>query len=514
MSAETEKVIKETCDRLKPAEKDKDRHRSRLNDFYQYAMPWRHQIDNTYDEKILDTIFDSTAMDSVSDFAADMLATLTPQHYEWIVPEPSMYLSAKDRQLIQPQIDGLNFAIFSEIRRSNYFSEALECYQDLSHGTMAMVIQDVDISKPVHCEAIPANDLLISRGPYKSIDVRGFEMRIQASHIPEMWPDALKDVELAKIIEDSPAKEIKIIQCAYRDYSNRGTEVWQYRALADKKFLLEKNEYTGQGSCPIQVARWMTDATTCWGIGPGYLKLPDIKTSNLLVEMILERLEDAVDPIYTYEDDGVMNIENAIENGSWIARAQGSDAPEALESNAKFDVAYFNRQELKESIMRGFYQDKPLQRGKTPPTASQFLEEAADSARRLGAPAGRLAVEWLFPVYNRFAYILNKRGKLPKVELNGEAVSLVTNSPLIKEQQMADALNLQRFSALLDSVVGPEMRMAIIDPIEAAMYLKDRMGVKPEIIADLNDLEALIGQIKGQLANAVSAGAAPQEPPV
>lgn len=513
-SEEARKVVKEARKRLEPAEKDKDKHRTRLNDFYQYAMPWRHQIDNTYDDTIIDTVFDSTAMDSVSDFAADMLATLTPQHYEWIVPEPAVNLTARDRQMIQPMIDNFNNTVFNEIRRSNFFAEALECYQDLSHGTMAMIIQDADISKPVHCEAIPANDLLIARGPYKTLGVRGFKMVCAADHLPEMWgQDILKDQELKKIVDKNPTKEMTVKQVAYRDYTNKGTESWKFCAFADDKFLLQDVKYEGAGSCPVLAARWMTDSTTSWGIGPGYLKLPDIKTCNLLVELLLEKLEDAVDPSYTYEDDGVMNLENPLENGTWIPRAQGSDAPQPLESNANFDVAYFNRQELKESIMRGFYQDKPLQRGKTPPTASQFLEEAADSARRLGAPAGRLAVEWLFPIYNRFVYILNRRGKLPKVELNGEEINLIANSPLIKEQQMADALNVQRYASILATTIGPELAQAVLDPVKTAMYLKERMGVKAEIIADLNELENLITAIKGQLANAVGGGMQPGMPP-
>ena len=499
--------IRETEKRLKPARRDKDRHKTRLDDFYRYAMPWRHQIGQSYDQGIVDEIFDSTAMDSVSDFAADMLATLTPQHFEWILPEPAIALSQKDKQLIQPQIEGFNEIVFSEIRRSNFFAEALECYQDLSHGTMAMIIQDTDISKPFHCEAIPANDLLISRGVKKTVGVRGFEMTVTADMIPAMWPGAEKNDDLMKIVRENPAKDMNIMQCAYADYGDRGTERWKFCAYAEKKFLLDDDLFAGQGSCPIIVARWMTDSTTCWGIGPGYLKLPDIKTANLLVELILEKLEEAVDPAYTYEDDGVMNLENPIEPGTWLPRAAGSEAPEPLESRAQFDVAYFNRQELKESILRGFYQDKPLQRGKTPPTASQFLEEAADAARRLGAPAGRLAIEWLFEVYNRFVYLLNKRGKLPQIELNGEIVSLNASSPLIKEQQMADALQLQRYAALLDTIIGPEMRQAAIDPLAAALFLKERMGIKAEVLTDPDAFQELIDQIKGQLAAAVGAGA-------
>ncbi len=511
MSTAIDQNVKEAEKRLEPARKDKDKHRSRLDDYYQYALPWRHQIDQEYTDDDVDNIFDSTAMDAVADFAADMLATFTPIEFEWIEPVPSkVELTKKDRQVLQPQIEAFNEAVFAEIRRSNFSAEALECYQDLTHGTMAINITDIHISKPVFCESISANDLLIYRGPFKDIGVRGYDMMYAADQIPALWPKAKEDRDLMKIVNDSPAKMLKVTQVAWRDYSDIGTEKWFFRAYADKKFLLEDAKFTGQGSCPITVARWMTDNTTTWGIGPGYLKLPDIKTANTLVELLLEKLEEAVDPMWSFEDDGVMNLENDLQPGMWIPRAPGSEVPQPLESRTNFDVSYFDRDGLRENILRGFYQDKPLQRGKTPPTATQFLEEAADAARRLGAPAGRLVYEWQFGIYNRFAYILQRRGKLPQVELNGEFISLEANSPLIRAQRQAEALQMQQFVSVLTSIVGPEMAQASIDPVEAAYALKALFGIKAEILTNREELEALVGQMKAMMAQATQQAMGPQ----
>lgn len=495
-------VIKQAEARLKRAREDKDKHRKRLDDYYQYAMPWRHKIGQTYNDQDVDNIFDSTAMDSVADFASDMLATFTPDYFEWIEPVPSIEVNQADRAIIQPQIEDYNSAIFSEIRRSNFKAEALECYQDLSHGTMSMIVQDTHISKPFYCESIPANDLLIARGPFKDIGVKAYELCYTADQIPALWPKAKENSELMRIIKDSPSKDLKVTQICWRDYSDIGTERWKFSAYAEKKFLLESADYTGQGSCPIIAARWMTDNTTCWGIGPGYLKLPDIKTANILVELLLEKLEESVDPMWSYEDDGTMNLENEMQPGMWIPRSPGSEAPQPLESRANLDVGYFDRQALRENILRGFFQDKPLQRGKTPPTATQFLEEAADAARRLGAPAGRLVIEWQFEIYSRFAYLTARRGKLPKVELNGQIISLNANSPLLRSQKQAEALQIQQYAAVLASIVGTELAQAAIDPVEAAYILKDLFGIKAKILVNKDELAALLEQMKGAMQQA------------
>ena len=96
---EKNELIKDAKTRLKRAQEDKDRHKCRLDDYYELAMPWRHQIDNEYSDDNVDNIFDSTAMDSVSDFASDMLATFTPDHFEWIEPTPNEQFSEKDAGL-------------------------------------------------------------------------------------------------------------------------------------------------------------------------------------------------------------------------------------------------------------------------------------------------------------------------------------------------------------------------------------------------------------------------------
>jgi hypothetical protein len=53
----------------------------------------------------------------------------------------------------------------------------------------------------------------------------------------------------------------------------------------------------GEGSCPIIVARWRTDSTTAWGVGPVYTILPTIKTLDQLAYLTLKYLNRVVDPV-------------------------------------------------------------------------------------------------------------------------------------------------------------------------------------------------------------------------
>lgn len=476
--------------RLKRATSDKNLHAKRLDDYYRLVMPWRHQINNGYSDDYVDEIFDNTALDSVADFSSDMLAIFTPEHHMWIEPVPNGTLSLADKETLRPQIIAYNEAVFAEIRRSNYFAEALECYKDLTHGTMAMIIQDYDKSGPMHCESIPITNLLIARGPKKNIDTKAYDMPIYMDQVPALWPSAKDNEDIMKMVKDSPAKEVTVRQTIWRDYTDLGNEKYKYAAYFGDHFL-QGGDYTGNGSCPIIVARWDTDNTTAWGFGPGYYQLPNIKTQNLLKELILKALDYATDPASTYDDDGTINMENGIQAGTHIPRMPGSKI-DILESGANFNAAYFEKDDLKMQIKRGYFQDQPEQLGKTPPTATQWLDEATKAARRMGAPAGRLTIEWLYQVYGRFAYLLAERGKLPKVELNGELVSLNPTSPLLRSMKQEMALQKHRFAGMLVETVGPELATMIINPVEYAYSIADDLGIPPGILGDKNEVKEMI----------------------
>ncbi|TXH13837.1 MAG: hypothetical protein E6R03_10560 [Hyphomicrobiaceae bacterium] len=487
-----EQILKEVETRLQRANKDRDHHKKRLDDYYRLAMPWRHLSGQEYSESNIDEIFDNTAVDSTVDFASEMRATFTPENFEWMEAVPASTLGPVEAEEVKPQAREYNGSIFYEIRRSNFQAESLECYQDLSHGTMALMIVDRDPSRPIHCEAIPANEIRIARGINKEVDLRAIDSLIYADQVISLFPKAQENQTLIDELKNNPSSEIKITQAVWRDYSDLGNEKWKYVAYYGK-YILDKDVYVGAGSCPFIVARWMTDSSTSWGIGPGYLQLPNIKTANLLKELILKNADYAVDPATAYDDDGIMNLEQGLAPGVHIPRAPGSKI-DILESRSQFDVGYFQQNELRDEIKRGYYQDQPFQKGKTPPTAEQWLDEAARAARRMGAPAGRLVTEWQIPIYKRFAYLLGKRGILPKVELGGKIVTLQPSSPLIRKQKIDEALNIQRYIGVLASVVGIEMANMIVNKPEAAHQLKELMNVPDGVILKKEEIKQLVAQ--------------------
>ncbi len=486
------------------AEIDRNRHINRIQDCYKYGMPWRHKANQNQPTDQLDEIFDEELMTVLEDFSADMLNTFTPQKSEWVEPKPVQQLDAGDlRQLAKP-LAAIKEVIFAEMARSNFYQAAQECYLDLGPGTMCMVILDIDPSLPIHCEAIPAVDLLLNRGAYGRVDGIWRKRRRLGEEVKTLWPYA--KLPKGQTIED--AVEYEVTDGVYRDHGEKAAETWQYCVVLNAEIAFEET-YSGKGSNPFIVARWSRDATTAWGMGPTYKTLPAVKTLNHYRFISLKNYDKEADPTVSYEDDGVINLDNGIGPGEWVPRAPGSKAPEVIESRSRMDVQVFQIDEVRSAIRRAHYQDRPEQQGKTPPTATQWADEAAERARRMGTPATNLVIEWQFPIFERFNYLLTKRGKLPKVKLNDELVALEPISPLLRAQEQEEVVRMDKFVELLAARFGPEMVNIIVDQFEFAQRVGKKMGIAPQVV---RTPEAMMKAVE-QLAPVLGGGGGEQAGP-
>lgn len=481
-------LAKEIVRRLGAAEIDLSRHKTRITDCYRFALPWRHGFDQNEPKDQLDDLFDSTAMTVLEDFAADMLNTFTPSKSAWVSVEPLETFREPDLTVMRADLEKHQRVVFSEMARSNLYQALQEAYLDLGPGTMALCVQDRGPSRPIHCEAIPITELVIERGPWGMVNGR-FRKRPEMSgeEVMVTWPRArLTD-------HQRRAGKLRVVEALWRDWSDLGNETWKYSVLCGSDVVFERAE-KGRGACSIVVARWSKDSTTAWGVGPTYRSLPDIKSLNHIKYLEMKRLEYIVDPITSYEDDGVMNVENGLQPGDWVARQAGSEPPVPVESEARFDISSLKADEITSNIRRAHYQDRPQQLGRTPPSATQWADEAAERARRMGTPATNLVIELQYPLFERFAWLLQKRGRLPKVVYNDKTVALQPISPLLRAQEQEEVVRMVRFVEIIAQNFGPDLVPVIVDVLPFAMRIGSRLGIDTNMINTPQKLQSAIEQ--------------------
>lgn len=495
-------LLKEMQRMVTKAEMDRNTHRARIADCYRYTMPWRHQFDQSQSNPDIDVIFDGTAGIVLEDFAADMLNTFTPQKNNWVSAEPVEKLDSGQFNQIRDKLASYQRVVFGAMARSNLYMALQEAYLDLGPGTMILMVTDIGATKPYHCEAIPVTDMLLTRGPHGYIDGYFRRRKRCREEVKLLWPDAdLSVLGPEPRAGDDP--EYTVTDGCWRNWSDKGNESYHYMVDVDGKRVYYK-KYEGPGSCPFIGARWGRDSTTAWGCGPTYRTLPEIKTLNHFRYTNLKNYDKHVDPVVSYEDDGVMNVDNGVTPGTWVPRAPGSEKPEAIESKARFDVSAFEIDECRSMIRRAHYQDRPEQQGKTPPTATQWADEAAERARRMGTPATTLVHELQYPLWRRFAYLESQRGNLPKVQLEGNDVQLQPVSPLLRAQEQEAVVRRDKFAELIVARFGPQVGMIVIDIVEYAKLQGKDMGIEDKVIRDPNQIADAIKQLLPVLQNSTT----------
>jgi len=492
--------------------RDRQRHQSRLADCYKYAMPWRHKFGATQHTPEIDEIFDETIATTLEDFSADMLNTFTPQKNNWIEEQPVAALDKTVKALIAKPMAERQRIVFAEMSRSPLYQALQEAYLDLGPGTMVLIVTDTDAAKPIHVEAIPATDAILVRGPYGTVDTFRRKTYLR-SEIPVLWPDA-DMTKLGPAPADGNEQDVEVTDGCWRDWTDRGNETYHYIVEANGKKIYHKT-WQGPGSCPFIVARWSRDSTTAYGVGPTYRVLPAIKTLNHFAYLSLKNYDKHVDGVTSYEDDGVVNIDNGVNPGDWIPRAPGSKPPEVIESKARFDVQAFEIEEKRSVVRRAHYQDRPEQLGKTPPTAFQWADERAERARRMGTPATNLVQELQIPLYRRFTYLLLQRNTLPLItetgEKDGALIALEPISPLLRAQEQEELIRNDKLAEMINARFGPQIGAIVIDIFKYAEEQRRLLGCKPLLLRKESDIEAAIKQLLPvlQATGSVPGGATP-----
>jgi hypothetical protein len=159
-----------------------------------------------------------------------------------------------------------------------------------------------------------------------------------------------------------------------------------------------------------------------YGRSPVLRALPDIKTANKVVELVLKNATIAVSGIWQADDDGVINLSNInLTPGAIIPKAVGSSGLTPLASGADFDVSQIILGDLRNRIRHALLADRLQMINDNEMTATEIIARNADMMRILGATYGRLLHEFIRPLCERGLQILSRRGIIDFISLHGDA---------------------------------------------------------------------------------------------
>lgn len=448
---------------------------------YDYALPQSGDFTRTTQPGKIHTerLFDGTALDAVDQLAASLLGHLTPPWTQWFGFKPGPDLTNADAQAIAPVLEESARIMQSHFDRSNFSVEMHQCFLDLVvGGTAALYFEESEPGSfsAFKLSAVPLSDILLEEGENGFLDGSFRQLKLTLAQIVDRYPDAQLPSEIIREGERDPQIRFSVMESILPDGG-----AYNYTALLNERGApLELSSGRFSGS-PCIAFRWMKSPGELYGRSPVMKALPDIKTANKVVELILKNASIAVTGIWQADDDGVLNPANIqLVPGTIIPKAVGSQGLKPLEMPGRFDVSQLILDDLRSRIRHSMLIDKLGQLDGKRMTATEVMERAGEMALLLGATYGRLQSELLTPMIRRAYAILRRRGEIADIALDGRYVTLDYRAPLARAQAQKNMQNIVSWVSSVSSM-GPEAA-AVIDMPRLARFLGESLGIPSDVI--------------------------------
>ena len=419
-------------------------------------------------------IYDATAADAAEQLAASLLAELTPPWSRWFGLAPARAAEA-DTAAAAAMEDAAE-TLQGHFDRSNFALEMHQGFLDLVvAGTGLLLVEEAPVGEPaaLRFTAVPLREAVLEEGPSGRLDTVFRTARLSEAVLRERYPAAPLPPAAD---DDGEAPRHRVVEAVWPDRA--GYRFMALLATEHGPVVLAEGRFA---ESPFIAFRWLKAPGEAYGRGPVAKALPDIRTANKVVELVLKNASIAATGIWQADDDGVLNPATVrLEPGAIIPKAPGSSGLTPLQAPGNFDVSQLVLTDLRARIRGALLADRLGPERRDNITATEVLERSAQTARLLGATYGRLQAELLTPLVARCLAILRRRGEIPSLLRDGREALLRYRSPLAQVQGRADAANTLLFLQAVRAM-GPEA-LAQVDLPAAARWLGRTLSAPAEVL--------------------------------
>lgn len=477
--------VEDVLKRHDMALRKKDDFRDLYEDAYEFALPQRNLYDGYWEGKVggakkMNRVFDSTAINSVQRFANRLQSGIFPPQRKWCRLEPGPDIPDDRKAEAQSALDVYNEKLFATLKQSNFDIAMGEFLLDLSVGTAVMMVQPGDDINPINFIPVPQYLVAFEEGANGQVDNVYRRMRIKAEAVQSQWPDANIEGTLARLVKEKPTEDVELIEATIVD-TKRG----DYSYYVIHKESKSEIVYRKMKVSPWVVSRYMKVAGEIYGRGPLITALPDIKTLNKTLELLLKNASLAIAGVYTAADDGVLNPNTIkIVPGAIIPVARNGgpqgESLRALPRSGDFNVSQIVINDLRQNVKRILLDESLPPDNMSARSATEVVERMKELAQNLGSAFGRLINETMIPLVSKILQVMDDRGLIDlPLRVNGLEVRVSAVAPLAMAQSMEEINNIMQY-AQIAAQSGPEGQMAIKTG-EMLDYIAEKLGIPQKL---------------------------------
>lgn len=472
-------------------------------DCYKYAIPHREamQAEGSTSSRIEpdEDVFDSTAIDSTAKWVGNVKAGMFPDEMEWIKYQPGSDIPAEQLDQASVLLDRVTTKYFELLHATNFDMALNMGLYDLAVGTMAILCQDYDENFPATFTAEPVMNLTIDDGPAGLVNKVWRHKTIVKEEISDFWPQARIPVQY------SHAHKIGVLDAAVQN-DNGDFEYVVYcpsSASSSQMFEIFRDELPYN---PWSITRAGRASGEVWGRGPLVNALPDIRSANSAVEMILQSASLSIAGVYTAADDGVINPDT-VEIAPGVVIPVGFNGGsngrslDRLPEAANFNIGELALGMLQKSIRRKLSDDSFDALDQSVRSAEEVRVRQRELAKALASGTGPMRFEFVRNLVNVTLFMWQRSGDLPKFQVDGKMVKIKHTSPLAMLQEQADMDDLLEASQRMNSII-PNLSAAIYKPEKIGPWISRKSGVPSELTNTADE----IVQLQKDVATAAQSG--------
>lgn len=496
---------------------------------YFYAVPFRNRYylpGKEFQGTIQNTrVYDTTAVDAVTDFVSSIHETMTPPQTQWgfLEIDESMVDDAgsdENLKLLEEAQIILNTymrRLFTYIHASNFDVTISECYYDLCVGTAALVINQYTDEMPFLCTSIPADKLAIEEAVNGNIEswFRTWQ-NLKIVDLHTRWPQIKLSPNLLALIASDPDTVIKNVYEGVAYFSNQPKK-YCYAVWADNDLLY----VNWTDSSPGIIWRWKKTNNETWGRGPVMDALPSIISLNEMARVELASANLNTFRPYMGFSDAVFNPHTfRLEPFTIIPIAPIGTSGQVplipLPNSSSPEFAQMTMADLRMQIKKLLFAEQPQDsRSVQPQTAYELAMKQSTLAEKIGPIFSRMIQECMWPVIKRFAYILHTMGLLPYPDIGGIPIKFKYKSPLALVKGRADVERFTQFVQVMQGIMGPDSTQLYINPKTTPYMLAEMLQIDERFLNDPDSVARVMQQLqnkKSLMDMANPAGSMPEQP--
>ena len=408
-------------------------------------------------------MFDGTALKASHDLASALSGSFTSTEFQFFGLK-MRYQPLNDDWDTQMWLEEVATRMFLALQQSNFGSESNQLYQDLVvFGTGCMWMESLIAPSGgfggFRFRTIPPGKYVITEefdGTIKTL-YREFTLPLHA--VISQW-GAEKVSEKTKHRAATHPEEPVTVLHTFQPIKASTSDRQQYESRYFEKDTKHELQATAYRSFRYLVPRWDKASDEDYGTGQGDVAYPDTASLNRAVEMRFKQWAKAIDPPILTVDDGVIGKLRMTAGTRTVVR--NLDAVREFQTTAKFDVAQFNEEQLRQMIRNAFFADQLQLPNKPYMTAFEIHSLLEIMQRLLGPQLGRLKEEYARRLLDFTFQELWLAGELPpppELVVQAQQQGLATidveyESPLTRVQRTTDSVSVEKTLQIAGPLIG------------------------------------------------------------